>query len=260
LLMQLNALKKLSESGNGTATCRLVRMSNRCVDYITNANFGKSVYDALASNQETPSDDFLIGFIARQEWRNKASSGFCAGLSLSDLPETSRVLEQQVHQLSLRQKVVLVLTQSDGSLRRIQRSGSWSQSGAYLVPQYMADNTEIFLQQGFRAKDPLALEGLVLLYSPSSAFRPQSPSVWLPNPRKFLFYSIVLAEVAGMEFAGSTVAQLMAQTSLLLGPAEVDRTRREASLEAATWRSVPKGRTFQSARDRKDGWDELDGC
>jgi hypothetical protein len=137
----------------------------------------------------------------------------------------------------------MVLMRSDGSLRRLRGSMSFTESGLYVIPQFIADNSLQFLMQGYAAKDPLALEGLVLMHAPGSAIAPSSVAVWLPNPRLFLQYTMLMHELFGPESLGRSAFEMAQVVAASEPPDEIRKLREVVGLEAEQWRRLGADRT-----------------
>lgn len=234
LVDQLNSLLDEAERGNTIAICRLAISANRCREVYRNARLTIEMQSALEST-ESPDDSVIIDLIARSVERGDRSAEFCTGVVESQLPDVSRLVESSIHSLTPRQKTILALTQVDGSLRRIKRTSFHSQSGLYVLPQYQADHALQFLLEGFRYRDPLALEGLVLVYAPGRTFAPRGPGLWIPNPREFLFYATIMNEVYGADSLGESGVRLAHYAAQALSDDMATNIVDQAKLESRYW-------------------------
>lgn len=235
LAAQLPVLLQRAEAGDPVSSCRLIIGINRCREQRRNRLFTeKMIRDLQAKSRKN--EDALIDLAARMQERGEGPGQFCAEADTQSLPTPEALLERAKDRLSPRQKTVMVLMRSDGSLRRLRGNTSFTESGYYVVPQFIADNSLPFLMQGYAAKDPLALEGLVLMHAPASAIFPSSVAVWLPNPKLFLHYSMLMHELLGPESLGRTGIELAQVVASSEPVEEIHRLREIVRVEAEQWR------------------------
>lgn len=258
---QIESLEREAAKGNGQAVCRLLRLTSRCREMAASASFDAALFAAL---QSAPGrhDEWLIRWLASSAERFSEVGASCEGMRADQLRSESSILTQFRGALTPRQKTILALTNSDGSLRRLHMPRMRSQSGAYVIPQLLADNTHAFLLEGFRARDPLALEGLLLLHAPSSALGPGFVSVWLPNPSLYLYYFGILARVAPPEFLTRDAVQTAQLSATALGTVEVARINAESERAARSWLAARQAQSQHSPQsDRRAGqWTIEDDC
>jgi hypothetical protein len=124
---------------------------------------------------------------------------------------------------------------SDGQLRRLQVRYSSTQAGEYLLPQFIADNTQEFLQAGFAAKEPLALEGLIMLHSPSSIIPVQGVMVRLPEQRRFLAFALLYRRLFGAAALSRPANLVLDSVIKSTDVAQLDRLNAEVEAEAQRW-------------------------
>jgi hypothetical protein len=180
-------------------------------------------------------DSLAVEALARMQESLVSDQQFCDAFSGADEVDTETLLAQAKPVLSPRQKTVLAMMLSDGQVRRLQVRLSSTQAGEYLLPQFIADNTSEFLQAGFSAKEPLALEGLIMLHSPSSIIPVQGVMVRLPDQRRFLAFASLYRRLFGAE-ALSRPANLVLDTVIKsIDPAQLDRLHAEVEAEARRW-------------------------
>lgn len=259
LSQQVQALLRRAEAGDTAAACRLIIGINRCAEQRRNQRYTeRMVADLQAKSQKN--ERALINMAARMQEQSEGAGAFCAGLDSQTMPTADALLESSRGRMTARQKTLLVLMRSDGSLRRLQGPVSFSESGMYMIPQFVADHSVEFLQEGFAAKDPLALEGLILLHAPASTLGPSSVSVWLPNPRLFLRYSMLMHDLFGAEALGRRAYELSQQVAATIGAEEVEHLRSVVAADAAQWRNAAgKHSTLRQPRPG-EGIDEASPC
>lgn len=255
---QLPALLLRAEAGDPTASCRLIIGINRCREESRNRRFSERMRNSLEA-RAGENDSALVEIVARSEEQRESSGGYCSGASALQVPRIDDIFRNALHSLSARQKTILALTRSDGSIRQLHDSVSFTESGLYVMPQFIADHTVEFLMAGYHARDPLALEGLVMLHSPGNSISPRGVGVWLPNPRLFLQYSMLMQELFGADALGTEAMYLMRATAATMAPDDLERVRRAVILEARQWSTAQSkylskdGRAIQSKpRDYSD--------
>lgn len=232
---QLPALLQRADSGDPVASCRLIVSINRCREERRNRVFTDAMVRSLGV-KSGKNDDLIVGLVASSQESQAKKGSYCAGVETRSLPQPEELYNRAMNRFTPRQKTVLAMMRSDGSIRRVNGRGSYSESGLYIMPQFLADNTLDFLMTGYAAKDPLALEGLVMLHSPGNALTRGGVSVWLPNPKLFLLYSTLLRDLFGPESMGRTGLLLMQVTESTMTPDQLDDIRRRAAAEASQWR------------------------
>jgi hypothetical protein len=237
LRQQLPDLLARAEAGDPVASCRLLIASNRCREVIRNARFTLKALDGLG-RLPRGSETTVVDILAQSIERGNRHAIFCQDLDERELPPMDALVARSVPRLSPRQKTILALTQFDGSLRLLDRSRFYSESGLYVLPQYLADHAVDFLHEGFLAGEPLALEGMVMLHAPSQSLAPNSVGPWLPNPRKFLFYAGLMQALWGADALGPDARLVIAVAEGALGEAERQRIRMQVLNELPRWRAL----------------------
>lgn len=245
---QLPALLVRSEGGDPVASCRLIVSINRCKEEERSRRVTDSMIRSLAA-RTTGGNQGLIDIVAREKEARAKSGAFCSGVALEALPDLDGIFERSVGLLTPHQKTIIAMTRSNGTLRRVNGRFSFSESGLYVLPQFLADHTVEFLMAGYEARDPLALEGLVLLHAPGNALAPTGVGLWHPNPRLFMQYSLLMHEIYGPEALGNTALQLMQVTAASLGPDEMRRITLSVQTEASSWKTF--GKKYYSTKDGK---------
>jgi hypothetical protein len=138
--------------------------------------------------------------------------------------------------MSVRQRTLIALLRSDGQIRRLyQAEQGFSESASYVYPQFLADHALDFLQDGFRARDPLALEGLVLLHAPSNSLSPQGVGPTLPNPRLFLRYAWLMQRLFGEDVLGERAKRTVAYAAASLDPDQLQSIRNGVEHDLTLW-------------------------
>jgi hypothetical protein len=233
LAEQMDDLVTLAETGDPTASCRLIIGANRCSEQARNAKFTERTIRSL---EHKPGRHEGLGIhVAAISMEIEAkSSAYCAGVDLDSLPRAGKVLANAYAFLSPRQKTILALMRSDGVIRRLESEPDLSEMALYVYPQALADNAYAFLQSGIQAHDPLALEGMMLVHSPGLSLGPRGAGLWLPNPRLFLKYSFMLARLYGEQALGRA-ANMVHSTMLVTDPLDLEKIRREADFESGQW-------------------------
>ena len=156
--------------------------------------------------------------------------------------QAREVLGQAVGGLTPAQKAALSLVRSDGQLRRLnpEHQIPLMDSNVDLFPAFLTGRVRPFLEEGYRARVPLALEGLILLHSPGTTTTRQGIWEAAPDQERFLRYSLVALHLYGPNVLGPRVRAVVDAVVASLGPAEVDRIASEAAFEAAAWRADPR--------------------
>lgn len=255
LAAQLPVLLQRAEAGDPVSSCRLIVGINRCKEQRRNQLYTERMIRDL-QEKSRKNEGALIDLAAQMQERGEGPGQFCAAADTQSLPTPEVLLERAKDRLSPRQKAVMVLMRSDGSLRRLRGRMSFTESGLYVIPQFIADNSLQFLMQGYAAKDPLALEGLVLMHAPASAIAPSSVAVWLPNPELFLQYSMLMHELFGPESLGRSGVELAQVVAASEPPEEIHRLREVVRIEAEQWRRL--GATQKPAPDPSKSSDPSD--
>jgi len=235
LAEQLPALLRRATLGDPVASCRLILSITRCKQERWSQQFAQRAITALEARKGR-NDGLLVGLVAQSQENLEKSGAYCDGVDPASLPRSDELLSKSMHALTPHQKTILAMLQSDGTLRRVNDRRSFSESELFIIPQFMADHTVDFLMEGYTARDPLALEGLVLLHAPGSALDRGGMSVWLPNPRLFLQYAMLTYELFGPEALGTSGVMLLNVTSSTVSASELDSITRNVQSEVQRWR------------------------
>lgn len=237
LAEQLPVLIDLAERGHPVAACRLAISKTLCTTEINRREFASRVRRSLISGRNNNEEAFIDSAAEHEEFFSEID-GFCDGVDPDGLPSVDQVLRASVAALSPRQKTLLAMMRSDGKIRRLRPGRPISELDHYLLPQLIADHGYDFLLAGYAAKDPLALEGLILVHAPGMAIPPQGVSIRLPNPRLFLRYALVYARLHGVDALGQRAIRLVKAAQATLSPAEWQQLREDVDAEARRWIAV----------------------
>lgn len=228
LAYQIPALLQRAEQGEPVASCRLIASLIRCREERRRWELDQTKRHGSAGQSSRAESKYLE--------RPEEPGGYCNGVDTDLLPRPEALFHNAMSGFSPRQKTVLAMTRSDGSILRLNGSTPYFEPGLYVFPQFLADHTVEFLMVGYTAKDPLALEGLVILHSPGNTMIRKGIGVRLPNPRLFLQYSMLMHEVFGAESLGQEALFLMKITQSTMTQEQLDNIRRRVSAEAIEWR------------------------
>lgn len=238
---QLPVLLERAERGDPTASCRLIVGLHRCRAQARHQQITERMQRMLERNERANETIFLDIIAATQAVAALAPEGFCEGLDLPALPDEGALFHRAVHAMTPRQKTLLAMMKADGSLRRVMRPPSRAGYGLHVVPQFVADHGIDLLMQGYRAFDPLALEGMVLLHAPGSTLTPDGATAWLPNPEQYVFYATVMGDLLGRESLGRQATHLLIAASVTMPPDRLAAIQAEAQREVQRWRSAGAG-------------------
>ena len=237
---QIPALLARAEARDPIAVCRLVLDLNRCTEERRKIEFNARMIRSLEAG-ESPHDEMMIATVARTQERLTAAGTYCEGVDTSSLPAPASFLEQGVI-LSPHQKAILALMRPDGRIQRLRGEPSYSESALYVYPQFLADNAYRFLQDGFQSAEPLALEGLILVHSPSGAVSQKGVAWSLPDPRRFVTYLELLRRLQGDAVLEGNVGLAFTETRASLTPAQWEAVEREVKREFPRWSAIAAAR------------------
>lgn len=237
---QIPALLARAEARDPIAVCRLVLDLNRCTEERRKIEFNARMIRSLEAG-ESSHDEMMIATVARTQEHLTAAGTYCEGVDTSSLPTPASFLEQGVI-LSPHQKAILALMRPDGRIQRLRGEPSYSESALYVYPQFLADNAYRFLQDGFQSAEPLALEGLILVHSPSGAVSQKGVALSLPDPRRFVTYLELLRRLQGDAVLEGNVGLAFTETRASLTPAQWEAVEREVKREFPRWSAIAAAR------------------
>jgi len=237
---QFSALLEAHRTGDTVASCRLALGVTECLQYQRSLAFTQAAERnarfRLDQGMARDEDEAFISAAANSLEFLEQRALRCDGAAVSKGPSASEIITQAAPRLSPAQKTVIAMIRSDGQLRRLNPPNrSYSQSQQYVYPQYLADHALEFLDAGFRAADPLALEGLAIVHAPGNGVPRQGVGVSLPNPRLYARYALLLQELYGPEVLGSLAQQLIEFSLASLTPNEVQEVHQWVSFERPRW-------------------------
>lgn len=232
---QLAQLQQRASAGDPVAACRLAMGVNRCSGYLGRKRFVEQAFGNLDRMSATGNAEFAVEALARAQESVQMAERFCSGVDVASLPDADPGLNAALASLSPHQKTMLAMMLADGQIRRIQSRPWSSQAADYIVPQFVADNTVKFLNDGFAARRPLAIEGLILLHSPSSMVAAQGVMTRQPDRRKFAAYALLYRRLYGPQAMGPRVNQILDAVLATMPPGDVDVLRSDVEREAQQW-------------------------
>jgi len=242
LAAQLDALVARAEAGDPVAACRLLIDGARCAASSQKAKFANAIEETLIRDGGRGRDErALINVAAHSADAAETAADFCAGANDAALPKADDFLPAALPRLSVRQRVLLALTQEDGRVTRLPRGDgitTFSFSDQNITPQFFADNDLAFLQAGIAASDPLALEGMLLLHAPAPlAGVGQGPRLRVPDPRRFAHYGLLTRHLYGQTALGDRAGNLLTRVLARMSPEEQASVHSAVMLDAARWTS-----------------------
>lgn len=248
LAPDLDALLERAGQLEGPASCRLARSIQLCTHSATTAKVRESFIEGMSTGPSR-TDGMVIDMLARSSDHVERWQRHCEGTSKEQIAQARRLLGDTLTRLTPAQKTALSLVRSDGQLRRLnpEHQIPLMDSNVDLFPAFLTGRVRPFLEEGYRARVPLALEGLILLHSPGTTTTRQGIWEAAPDQERFLRYSLVALHLYGPNVLGPRVRSVVDAVVASLGPAEVDRIASEAAFEAAAWRADPR---FQSTAQR----------
>ncbi len=248
LAPHFDALLERAGRLEGPASCRLVRSVQLCTHSAASAEVSEGFIEGMSTGPSRL-DGMVIDMLARSSERVERWQRHCEGTSRDQIAQARRLLGDTLTRLTPAQKTALSLVRSDGQLRRLnpEHQIPLMDSNVDLFPAFLTGRVRPFLEEGYRARVPLALEGLILLHSPGTTTTRQGIWEAAPDQERFLRYSLVALHLYGPDVLGPRVRSVVDAVVASLGPAEVDRIASEAAFEAAAWRADPR---FQSTAQR----------
>lgn len=255
---QLPALLERAAKGDPVAACRLAFGINRCSGYLGRKRFVEQAFANLDRMSASGSADFAVEALARAQESIDMAGRFCSGVDVTGVPHADAGLQASLAGLTPNQKTMLAMMLADGQVRRIQSRPWSSQASDYMIPQFIADNTLEFLNAGFAARNPLAIEGLILLHSPSSILAAQGVMTRLPNHKKFAAYAALYRRLYGPLAMGTRVNQVLDTVLSSLPPDDVAEISADVEMEAQRWARaaglarLPQGQLLPPVADVHD--------
>ena len=266
LAEQLDALEQLAQVGDPEAACRLFVGTRRCRMVSQRLQRAEQLQQSLERGQTLRiGEDIAVLSIANALEQTRSLANWCEGADPARFPDVDVLAERAFTTMTTTQKVVLVLSRQDGSIARIPRQFSSSHSlggnTGFMYPQFLSDHGLAILEEGVHQANPLALEGLIMLYSP--AWIPgseEAPRLSMPNRRQFVRYGLLMTRVFGEDEIGPIVGSVLARSLASLNPKERAEAERQAEIEAAQWRAQAASSTTSSVNESSNGHELEKGC
>ncbi|MCB1568391.1 MAG: hypothetical protein KDI69_06195 [Xanthomonadales bacterium] len=266
LAQQLETLEALAEQGNPEAACRLYVGLRRCRTVAQRLQRAEQMQTHLEQGGEARiSQDMMVSSIANTLENAQALSSWCEGIKPDHLPDANALAAGTIDRMTSAQKVLLVMSRQNGSLMRLPRGfgppGGFGASSDFIYPQFLSERAYGILQDGIRRADPLALEGMLMVHSPS--WLPgleEFPRLSLPDRDLFVRYALLMREVYGDDALGQVAGAVLSRSTESMSPAERDAAQRWAEREAQRWRAtrIEDNASAQSATT--SAWEEEPGC
>jgi hypothetical protein len=256
LALQLPTLIERAANGDGAASCRLAVGTSRCAEYLQSKSFVDQRLSRLDSVAGSRSESVWVESLARMQEELAVSEPFCAGFTADIALDVDGYLSSA--SLTPQQKTVLATRLSGGQTRRLQPNFGASRAPDYLLPQFISENMVDFLKAGYAARQPLALENLILLHAPSTWIDTQGPMVRLPDQQRFLAYAELYRRLFGAAALGPQVGRIMDAVAKSVPPTTLQRLDAEVELEAQRWAralgspGLPAGQTLPIPADVTD--------
>ncbi len=214
LAAQMEALVARTKAGDPVAACRLLIQGERCAYYGRLQFFVQGTVDGRFKASNPGAQELMIDNAARWSEEAGRDKALCDGMDMTAVPDVDETMANALHRLSVRQKVMLALVRGDGQVARLGIQGvvgprGYSESMG-LIPQFYSDHLVDFLHEGLAARDPLALEGMVLLHAPMpSGSNRNGLRVALPDQYRFALYARTSLELNGAMGIGPFLPQIL---------------------------------------------------
>jgi hypothetical protein len=254
LAQQLDALKARVQQGDPVAACRLAIDALRCRATARVEQFQSEVAASMARRKHRGGDDFMLGMLANSAEQSDASSRFCKGVDAAMIPDIDQLPERAINAMSVRQKVLMAMSQTNGAVARLPKAieipPGTGNSTKMIQPQFLADHAFEFLQQGVANADPLALEGMLMVYVP--VWIPgteHSPRLSSPNPRRFAIHALTMRQVYGDEALGGVATDVLGEVMQKMTAEQIAALQSEADREVLRWKSVTAARGRELTAD-----------
>ncbi len=242
-------LQALSAAGRVDAACRLALALSHCralaMRIVVSQGLEELLRQASLNVRGVDEEQRLIDAIAAAQQHDADAADYCAGVSPLDDSDAVADFQQQALRGTVRHRVIAALLQPDGSLPRLPREAvsplamdAWVGRGA---SQLYADHALRFLAEGYAARDPLALEGLILIHAPDLLHLEASTDVLirLPDPHRFAGYALLFERLFGSEQLGSQTVSLLQRVLDGLSAAQRAALDREVEHEWRRWQAGP---------------------
>jgi hypothetical protein len=231
--LQLPTLISRADRGDAVSSCRLAVGTSRCAEHLQNKAFVDQRLSSLNSIAGSRSETVWVESLARMQESLAESEAFCAGFTADTSIDVDSFLSRAA--LTPQQKTVLATRLSGGQTRRLQPNFDASRAADYVLPQFISENMVDFLKAGYAARQPLALENLILVHAPSTWIDTQGPMVRLPDQYRFLAYAKLYERLFGAAALGPQVGRIMDAVLKSTPRTALQRLDAEVESEAQRW-------------------------
>lgn len=243
LAEQLGALIQLAQAGDPEAACRLFIGTRRCRMVTQRLRRAEQMQQHLEQGQTSRiSEDMAVLSIANALEQTRALAAWCDGVDPAQHPNANALAERAFDNMTSAQKVLLVMSRQDGSIARMPRhfgsSGSLGGTTGFIYPQFLSDHGYSILEEGIRQANPLALEGMIMLHSPSwIPGSEEAPRISMPDRQRFVQYGLLMTYVFGEDDLGPIMSDTIARSLASMDPDKRAEAERWAEYEAERWRA-----------------------
>jgi hypothetical protein len=253
LANSFNALVERARAGDPVATCRVTIEYRACWNRGTAKNWGKRLALYASDATSTVDRERYVRLAASYAERASINDALCEGdvpLGRSDFDE---VVSSGIKAMSTHQRLLLVMTDTEGNLIRLPRSRRLLPDEMIAVhqtiPQYLADLDLPTLEQGVLEADPLALEGKMILHMPTPTAHLLGLRVALPDPYKFALYSMMMRELYGAEALGDVATDVLFDVMMRMPQEKAEVLRNEVERSVSAWKVVSAIETDRASRN-----------
>jgi hypothetical protein len=244
---RIDLLSQYARAGDPVAACRLALELNSCRAVNHRAAVSGAIEIAVIRYPHAVAEDAAVDTIAAAREAQVQSEANCGGVSTVFENDAVALLQAAAVNGTVRQRVIAALLQPDGSLLRLpQGSGTALPIDAFvtsMATQFYADHALEFLYDGYRAADPLALEGLILVHAPDALVPAGNTDVAfrLPDPYRFAGLSLLYERVYGADRLGSQTRNLLQRVLERMPPETLRELQAAVAAESRRWTTVADG-------------------
>lgn len=242
LAAQLEALVARTKAGDGDAACRLAIQVEQCQFQPRRQLIADLLATGASRFEHGTGRDVLIDKAARIAEDAERFAAFCDAVDPPVLRDAGEAVAAQLDRLNVRQKVVLAMLKADGQLARLSASPpapGTASTGEELVSQFYSDHMESLLLAGLAARDPLALEGLVMFHVPVNTLSSRSGIRFTePDQYRFALYARTSLELNGAMGIGPYLPQILDRVFEQMTADTRMRLEREVSALVAEFRAA----------------------
>ena len=248
-----------AEAGEPEATCRLLLDVSACTEHANRIQQRNSLTERAAGTDSVLMRERMIDFLAANDEATAQWDSFCKDSTPIPFAEMERLLFQALPNMSNRQRLLFTMSREDGSLIRLPRTfdgGPPRTVSGGILSQYHADNDLDALEQGIAEADPLALEGMLLLYMPMSfAKKMFDLREALPDPYRFAGYALMMQQLYGPDSLGDAVGMTLNLALAQMPPTTRNTLQLQVDSEVSRWRqtSVANPKSLPRRDDQRSG-------